>query len=350
MKTVSKRSPTDRTSARRHSTSTCARSPFRRAVSIAVRSESKPNTRPAPRSLAAIASTPFPHPRSAADRPWTSPLAEARYATSAAMPAGVGYCSVTAAGWGSGSRDSRIFSSRTFFVASPRRGTHSSSQVDSRLVAAIPRGVITAVNPEAPFHGPGRILSERAVDHLDRQRVEGVVNEGPGPGRGVDDRSGERFCDMPHLLLGDRSPFLEVSFVHDEVHRHVARDFERGGDPFVERVKAVLPREIAHPHQTLRSMVVRLPDEIFEPALAHDVEHRHIHLDLGVRAMRDGQLDLAHPGADRVEIRVLVFAEDEPSNQRGLPDTAFPHQGELCLHVSYGRHRYRQGSSFGARV
>src|SRR3989442_15853477 len=119
MKTVSKCPPPDRPSARRHSTSPRARSPFRRAISTAVRSESKPIPRPAPRSFAAIATTPFPHPRSAAERPSTSPRAEARYATSAAMPAGVGYCSVTAAGWGSGSRDSRIFSSRTFFVASP---------------------------------------------------------------------------------------------------------------------------------------------------------------------------------------------------------------------------------------
>src|SRR2546428_13764400 len=41
------------------------------------------------------------------------------------MPAGVGYCSADGVGWGSGSRDSKIRSSWTFFVGSPRGAVFS---------------------------------------------------------------------------------------------------------------------------------------------------------------------------------------------------------------------------------
>jgi hypothetical protein len=86
---------------------------------MATESESIPTARAAPRRLAAIARIPFPHPRSTTARPAISPFAVARYATSAAIPAGVGYCSADAAGFGIGSRDCRIRSSWDFFVRSP---------------------------------------------------------------------------------------------------------------------------------------------------------------------------------------------------------------------------------------
>ena len=156
---------------------------------------------------------------------------------------------------------------------------------------------------------------------------------------------------MTNLVLGDRPAILEVFLVHDQVHRDVARNLERGGDPFVQGVQAILPSEIAHTHQSLRAMVVRLPDEVLESPLTHDVEDRHVHLDLGVCAVGDRELDLTHPGPDRVEIGVLVLVEDEPPDQGGLADAPLSHQGELCLHVSDCRHRENPGgSSFGARV
>src|SRR3989442_13078725 len=75
---------------------------------------------------------------------------------------------------------------------------------------------------KAALDCPGCILAERAVDDLDRQRVEGVLHEGASPRRRMHDRGGKRFGDMADLVLGDRPPLLEGFFFSDQENRDVA--------------------------------------------------------------------------------------------------------------------------------
>src|SRR5438445_238958 len=281
MRTVSNGSRTVRTSPKRHSTSTRARSPLRRATSMAAGSESTPAAREAPRRLAAIARTPFPQPRSMTVRPAISPFAVAEYATSAAMPAGVGYCS---------------------------------------------------------WDGAGLFQPEGPVDDLNREGVERVLDELTRPSRRVDVRRPERFREGPDILLRNGASFCQLPLVHDEKYRHVPHNLECRRNPVVQGVQAVLARQVADAHQGLGTVVVRLSHEVPESPLAHDIKNRHADLDLDVCAVRDGEFDLAHLRADRMQVRVLVLVQDEPSDQRSLPDSALAHECELRLHPADGRH------------
>src|SRR2546428_29676 len=393
MRTVSKGSRTDRTWSGRHSTSTRARSAFRGATSMAAESESTPTVRSAPRSLAAIARTPFPQPRSTTVRPAISPFAVARYATSAAIPAGVGYCSAGATGFGRGSRDCRIRSSWDFFVRSPLgrvllplfpryrspggrrplrrdengkvRGpgphhgheplpfescelrfeiveVHAAENLEELVLCQAQRPPLLQERedflPQSVFDGAGLFQLEGTVDNLNRKGVERILNELTRPSRRVDVRRPERLREGPDIVLRNGLSFSQIPLVHDAKHRHVARDLECRRNPVVQGMEAVLARHAADAHQRLGTVVVRLFHEVPKSPLAHDIKNRHAELDFDIRAVRDREFDLAHLGADRVEIRVLVLVQDEPSDQRSLPDSALAHERELRLHPPDGRH------------
>src|SRR2546422_481624 len=313
MRTVSNGSRTVRTSPKRHSTSTRARSPLRRATSMAAGSESTPAAREAPRRLAAIARTPFPQPRSMTVRPVISPFAVAEYATSAAMPAGVGYCSVGAA------------ENLEELVLLQAQGPPLLQEREDSL-------------PQSAFDGAGLFQPEGPVDDLNREGVERVLDELTRPSRRVDVRRPERFREGPDILLRNGASFCQVPLVHDEKYRHVPHNLECRRNPVVQGVQAVLARQVADAHQGLGTVVVRLSHEVPESPLAHDIKNRHADLDLDVRAVRDGEFDLAHLRADRMQVRVLVLVQDEPSDQRSLPDSALAHECELRLHPADGRH------------
>src|SRR6266545_2083091 len=196
--------------------------------------------------------------------------------------------------------------------------------------------------PKPPIHGPCLLGPERSIDDLDCESVEGVLDELAGPRGRERVRGIERLGEPPHVFVGEGPSVREVLLVYEDVHRHVPRDLEGGGDPFVERVQAVLARDVADGHERLRAVVVRLPDQILEAPLAHDVEDRQVHLDLDVRTVRHGELDLADPGPDRVQVRLLVLVQDEAADEGRLPDPAFAQEGQLRFHATDARHRRTQ--------
>jgi hypothetical protein len=75
-------------------------------------------------------------------------------------------------------------------------------------------------------------MPKRAVDHLDRKGVEGVVNEFAGPGGHLDERRREGFREVADLLVGKRPLGFEVLLVYDEIQRHVSRDLQGSPNPF----------------------------------------------------------------------------------------------------------------------
>src|SRR6266511_2729565 len=312
------------------------------------------------------------------------------------MVAGVAYGSLSGFGCGTGASDWRMRSSWTFFIGSPPRRHSLVERARPRLAHQCAprrddRGEIGRPGPQQrqetlgfeplqfrmelieahppkdleelvllepqrtslreefedlltkpTIHGPRLFGPERSIDHLDSERVEGVLDELAGP-RGCERVRGvERLGEPLHVFVGEGPSVREVLLVHEDVRRHVSRDLEGGGDPFVECVQAVLARDVAHGHKRLRAVVVRLPDQILEPPLAHDVEDRQVHLDLDVRTVRHGQLDLADPCPDRVHVRLLVLVEDEPADEGGLPDPALPQEGQLRFHATDARHRRTQ--------
>src|SRR5207245_927348 len=174
--------------------------------------------------------------------------------------------------------------------------------------------------PPSAFDGAGLFQPEGPVDDLNREGVERVLDELTRPSRRVDVRRPERFREGPDILLRNGASFCQVPLVHDEKYRHVPHNLECRRNPVVQGVQAVLARQVADAHQGLGTVVVRLSHEVPESPLAHDIKNRHADLDLDVRAVRDGEFDLAHLRADRMQVRVLVLVQDEPSDQRSLPD------------------------------
>src|SRR6266508_1674167 len=321
------------------------------------------------------------------------------------MGAGVTYCSLSTFGCGTGASDWRMRSSWTFFINStPRRqslvegarqrltcqraprgddrgeigGTgpqeceqtlgfeppqfglelvevHASQDLEELVLlepqSAALREQFEDLLSKAAIDGPRLLGPECSINHLDRECVEGVLDELAGP-RGCECvRGAERLGEPQHVFVREGPSVRDVPLVHEDADRHVSRDLEGRGDPFVQRVQTVLARDVAHGHERLRAVVVRLADQILEPPLAHDVENRQVHLDLDVRPVRHGELDLADPGPDRVHVRLLVLVQDETADEGGLPDPALPQEGQLRLHPADGRHgRTRPLRIPGARI
>src|SRR6266487_3457484 len=313
--------------------------------------------------------------------------------TSEAIAAGVAYCSLSGFGCGTGARDWRMRSSCTFFIGStPRSGSLveptrrclarlRASRRDDRgevggpgpqqrqeaLAFEPPQFCLEVVEVHAPqdleelillkpqraafreqledllpktaIYGPSLLGPERPIDNLDREGVERVLDGLTGPRGRERERGAERLRDPPDLFVRDGPSVGQVRLVHEDIHRHVPRNLKGGRDPFVERVQAVLPGDVADGHERLRAVKIGLPHEILEPPLAHDVEDRQVQLDLDVRAVRDGKLDLTHPRPDRVQVRLLILAEDEAADEGCLPDAALPQQSHLSLHATDGGHR-----------
>src|SRR5207244_12231709 len=103
------------------------------------------------------------------------------------------------------------------------------------------------------------------------------------------------------------------------------------GNPIRQRVQTLLPRQVADRHQGLCTVVVGLPDKVPKAFLAHDVEDRHVHVDLHIRSVGHHEFDLADPSPDRTQVGVFVLVHDEPSHRGGLPDPPPPQHHALRL-------------------
>src|SRR6266568_4273783 len=316
------------------------------------------------------------------------------------MPAGVAYCSRAAFGSGRGARDWSARSSWTFFIRrtatvlflDPARGSLARGDAPGRddcreILGAVPherhegfafeprelRPELVEAHPakdleelvllqaegpalgeqreellpKAAFDGPGLLLLERAVHDLDRECIERVLDELAGPSRREHVRRAERLREIPDVFIGEIAAIDEIFLVHDDGERHVARDLHRGGDPLVQGVQAVLPGDVAHADERLGSVIVRFANQFPEPSLAHDVEDRHVHLDLRVRAVRYFEFDLADARSDRVQVRVLILVQDKPPDERRLADSALANESYLCLHSADRRHRRTGPPGFG---
>lgn len=120
--TVSAPSVTSRMSESLKSTSAPRFSAFILAVSRAFFDASKPTTMPASRNQDPMDSMPVPHPRSTTFNPAMSPLRWASNRTSAAMIAGVMYCSRATSGSSNVRTDWRVISSSLFLIGAPYDG------------------------------------------------------------------------------------------------------------------------------------------------------------------------------------------------------------------------------------
>src|SRR6266581_3293461 len=252
------------------------------------------------------------------------------------MVAGVAYGSLSGFGCGTGARDWRIRSSWTFFIGSPPRRHSLVERARPRLARlraprGDDRGEIGRPGPQQRQETLGfeplqfRLELIEAYPPEDLEELVLLEPESASLREQFEDLLPKPAIHGPRLLGPERSI------------DHL--DLEGGGDPFVERVQAVLARDVTHGDERLRAVVIRLPDQILESPLAHDVEDRQVHLNLDVRTVRHGEFDLADPGPDRVHVRLLVFVEDETANEGGLPDPALPQEGQLRFHATDARHR-----------
>src|SRR6266545_4058274 len=147
--------------------------------------------------------------------------------------------------------------------------------------------------------------------------------------------------DLLDVLLAELTVRLEVRLVHRNEDGHAHDDLPHGVDPARDAVEGAPAREVGDGQDAARSREVRLPQQLPEGLVAHDVPDRHVELHLEVLLLdRDAQLLLRHLGAEGRLVAVVVLVEDVPPDEGRLPDGRVSDEAHFRLH-DHGSHGFR---------
>src|SRR6266581_1565217 len=138
---------------------------------------------------------------------------------------------------------------------------------------------------------------------------------------------------LDHLVLRDLCLVLQVDLVPQEFDRDLPGDAVDAFDPVVEIVERLPAGHVAHRQDPAGAVEVRLLEEFPEALLTHDVPDRHVDLQLA-RALghRGRQFLLRDLRAERLDVLVVEVVQDEPTDERRLPDGRLADEAHLHFH------------------
>src|SRR6266571_2909786 len=138
---------------------------------------------------------------------------------------------------------------------------------------------------------------------------------------------------LDHLVLRDLRLVLQVDLVPQEFDWNLPGDAVDSFDPVVEIIERLPAGHVAHRQDPAGAVEVRLLEEFPEALLTHDVPNRHVDLQLA-RALghRGRQFLLRDLRAERLDVLVVEVVQDEPTDERRLPDGRLADEAHLHFH------------------
>src|SRR6266545_3659209 len=166
--------------------------------------------------------------------------------------------------------------------------------------------------------------------------LEGGLDVDARLGGGEMERTVVRAGRLDHLVLRDLCLVLQVDLVPQEFDRDFPGDAVDAFDPVVEIIEGLPAGDVAHREDPPGAVEVRLLEEFPEPFLTHDIPDRHVDLELA-RAIGHGGREflLRDLRAERLDVLVIKVVQDEPADERCLPNGRLADEAHLHFHPLY---------------